>query len=179
MTPESIETTRLILRPFTLSDAEIAFGWLGDPNVMQFTPAGADASLETTRRRIAMYMEHQTAHRFSKWIMFDRATGEPVGDAGLLVLKGSGNIDLGFRLARRYWGQGLATQVASAWIRAAFVDFRLNHLTAIAHPQNHASRRVLEKVGFRVQEVGQVVGMDAISFSLDVEDFQRRCSNSC
>jgi len=45
----TIETSRLILRPFESSDAEVAFAWFGDPIVMRFTPTGPDTSL--TRRR--------------------------------------------------------------------------------------------------------------------------------
>jgi len=47
-----IETERLILRPFEVSDAEAAFGWLGDPVVMRFTPTGPDVSIEQTRTRL-------------------------------------------------------------------------------------------------------------------------------
>jgi RimJ/RimL family protein N-acetyltransferase len=50
-----IETQRLMLRPFEVSDAEAAFGWLGDPVVMRFTPAGADKSTEETKARLAGY----------------------------------------------------------------------------------------------------------------------------
>ena len=59
-----------------------------------------------------------------------------------------GWIDLGLRLAQPYWGKGLATEVASVWVRAAFDDFHIDRLTAIVHPENLASIRVLEKLGF-------------------------------
>jgi len=136
----SMKTRRLILRPFESEDAEAAFVWFGDPIVMRFTPAGPDTSIEQTKARLANYQVHQTEHGFSKWIVLDRHLGCPIGDSGLLVLQENGWIDLGFRFAQPYWGKGLATEVASAWVRAAFDDFHIGRLTAIVHPENLASK---------------------------------------
>jgi RimJ/RimL family protein N-acetyltransferase len=68
---DEIDTQRLILRPFEVFDAEATFGWLRDPVVMRFTPAGADKSIEETKARLAGYVEHQKAHGFSKWLILD------------------------------------------------------------------------------------------------------------
>lgn len=159
-----IETPRTVLQPFSEEDAEAAFGWLGDPTVMRFIPSGLDASVEDTRKRIAMYREHQAAHGFSRWVIRDLASGSLIGDCGLLLLAAAGGIDLGFRFAVPHWGKGLATEVAQAWVRAAVEDLHLSRLVAFAHPQNLASLRVLEKVGFRRTGVGRVMGMDAVTF---------------
>ena len=163
-----IETNRLILRPFELSDAEAAFGWFGDPVVMRFTPTGPLKSIEETNTRLAFFMDHQKAHGFSKWLVLDRSSGVAIGDSGLLVFQDYGWIDLGFRFAQQCWGKGLATEAASAWVRAAFDEFRLNRLGAFVHPENAASIRVLEKMGFRQERRDTVMGMDSIVFSLDV-----------
>ena len=78
----------------------------------------------------------------------------------------SGEIDLGFRLARSCWGKGFATEAARGWVRTAFGDFTLARLTAFTHPENHASLRVLEKLGFRHERAGIVMGMWSFVFSL-------------
>jgi ribosomal-protein-alanine N-acetyltransferase len=117
----TIETSRLILRPFESGDVEAAFTWFGNPIVMRFTPTGPDTSIEQTKARLAKYQEHQTAHGFSKWIILDRRLGRAIGDSGLLMLQEYGWIDFGFRLAQPYWGKGLATEVASVWVRAAMI----------------------------------------------------------
>jgi RimJ/RimL family protein N-acetyltransferase len=162
-----IQTNRLILRPFEASDAESAFGWLGDPVVMRFTPTGPDKSLEETKARLAGYIDHQKVHGFSKWLVLDRSSGVAIGDSGLLVLQDFDWVDLGFRFARPFWGKGFATEVASAWVRAALDEFRVGHLGAFVDPENVASIRVLEKVGFRAERRDVVMGMDSIVFSLD------------
>src|SRR5260370_41407667 len=96
----TIETRRLILRPFESGDAEAAFAWFGDAIVMRFTPTGPDTSIEQTKARLGKYEEHQTAHGFSRWIILDRQLARPIGDSGLLALQEYGRIDLGFRLAQ-------------------------------------------------------------------------------
>lgn len=165
-----IETSRLIVRPFESADAEAAFGWFGDPLVMRYTPAGPDASLEQTQARLARYQEHQIAHGFSKWIIMDRGSACPIGDSGLLVLKEYGCIDLGVRLAQPYWGKGLATEAASAWVRAAFDKFQLDRLGAFVHAENLAAIRVVEKLRFRIERRDTIMGMNSIVFSLDAKD---------
>lgn len=163
----SIETSRLVLRPFLPSDVETAFTWFGDPVVMQFTVTGPDKSVEDTKRRLTYFDEHQRAHGFSKWIVLDARSGTPIGDSGLLVLQEYGWIDLGFRFLQRHWGKGLSTEAASAWVRVAFDELHIERLGAFAHPQNAASIRVLEKLGFYAERRDVVMGMDSIVFSLD------------
>jgi RimJ/RimL family protein N-acetyltransferase len=162
-----IETHRLILRPFEPADVEAAFGWFGDPVVMRFTVTGPDKSTEETRTRLTYFENHQQVHGFSKWVILDAASGVAIGDSGLLVLPECGWIDLGFRLAQPHWGQGLATEVASAWVRAAFDEYRIRRLGAFVHPENVASIRVLEKVGFHPERRDTVMGMESIVLSLD------------
>lgn len=162
-----IETRRLILRPFEPADVEAAFGWFGDPVVMRFTCTGPDKSIEETRTRLTYFENHQQTHGFSKWVILDAASGVAIGDSGLLVLPECGWIDLGFRLAQPYWGQGFATEVATAWVRAAFDEYRIHRLGAFVHPENVASIRVLEKLGFHAERRDTVMGMESIVFSLD------------
>jgi [ribosomal protein S5]-alanine N-acetyltransferase len=109
-----IVTHRLSMRPFEQTDAEAAFAWFGDPIVMRFTPTDPDASIEHTNKRLVKYQEHQAVDGFSKWIILDRTSETPIGDAGLLLLEDYGWIDFGFRLARSYWGKGLATEAGLA-----------------------------------------------------------------
>jgi len=166
----TLETSRLILRPFQSGDVEAAFGWFGDPVVMRFTPTGPDTSVDHTKARLANYQAHQTKHGFSKWIILERPSGRAIGDSGLLKLEDQGWIDLGFRLAQPYWGKGLATEAASAWVRAAFDEFHIDRLTALVHPENVASIRVLEKIRFHADRRETIMGMNSILFSLDAKD---------
>ena len=169
---DKIETLRLCIEPFATKDAAAAFAWFSDPAVMRFIPTGPDPSMGETTQRLVRYIEHQAFHGFSKWIVRERASGKPIGDAGLIVLEDLGKIDLGFRFARPYWGQGFATEAGSAWVRAAFIDLGLDRLTAFAHPENLASLRVLQKLHFRSTGRDRVMGMDSIVLSLSATEFR-------
>lgn len=166
----TIETSRLVLRPFESIDAEAAFAWFGDPMVMRFIPSGPDTSMEKTKARIANYQKHQAEHGFSKWIILDRHSRCLIGDSGLSILRDYGWIDLGFRLVQSSWGKGLATEVASAWVRVAFNDLHIDRLTAFAHPENVNSIRVLERLGFHADRRGTMMGMKSILLSLCASD---------
>jgi [ribosomal protein S5]-alanine N-acetyltransferase len=137
---------------------------------MRFTPSGPDKSVEETKARLAGYADHQEDHGFSKWLILGRDPEVAIGDSGLLVLQDHGWVDLGFRFAQPYWGRGLATEVASAWVRAAFDEFRISRLGAFVDPGNVASIRVLKKVGFRADRRETVMGMDSIVFLRDAEN---------
>jgi RimJ/RimL family protein N-acetyltransferase len=86
------------------------------------------------------------------------------------VLQDYGWIDLGFRLAQPYWGKGLATEVASAWVDAAFNDLNIDRLAALVHPQNAASIRVLVKLRFHLERRDTIMGMSSILFHLNAKD---------
>jgi len=85
---------------------------------------------------LASYQNHQKVHGFSKRLILERDSGVAIGDSGLFVLPEYGWVDLGFRFAQPYWGKGLATEVASAWVGAAFDEFRVGRLGAFVHPEN-------------------------------------------
>jgi ribosomal-protein-alanine N-acetyltransferase len=159
---DAIDTDRLRLRPFISDDVKFAFDWFGDPLVMRFTPSGPDRSMEQTAARIANYKRHQAKHGFSKWIIIERDLGRPIGDAGLLLLAEYGWIDFGYRLAQPFWGKGLATEAASAWVQKAFGELKLDRLAAIVHPENYASIRVLQKLGFLEERRDVIMGMSSI-----------------
>jgi ribosomal-protein-alanine N-acetyltransferase len=144
-----INTKRLTLRPFQLIDVPNAYEWLGDPRVMAGMPAGVDKNQKITTRRISSYITHQGRYGFSKWLVIERRTSLPIGDAGLLVIDATGEIDLGFRLKASLWGNGYGSEIALAWLDAGFNCFGLDRITAIAEAQNIASQNLLQKVGFK------------------------------
>jgi len=163
---DAIDTERLRLRPFASSDASSAFAWFGDPAVMRYTPTGPDKNLEETATRLAEYQHHQSDHGFSKWIILEKVSNQPIGDSGLLFLPEHGWIDFGFRLALAFWGKGLATEAGFAWVQQAFGPLKLPGLRAIVHPENTASRRVLQKLGFFEDRRDVIRGMPCLVCSL-------------
>ncbi|MES2597167.1 MAG: GNAT family N-acetyltransferase [Verrucomicrobiota bacterium] len=161
---EWIETERTRLRSFEAADAELAFPWFSDPEVMHFIPCGPDSTLEDTRRRIAGYLDHETRFGFSKRLIIHRETGDAIGDSGLHHLPDGQRIELGFRLARPYWGQGYALEVGRAWLEWFDAHLQGMPLFADVHPDHLRSQSVLEKLGFARSHAEPVFGMPMLIY---------------
>ena len=150
----------------TKADAAVLFSWRGDAEVMRFAAMGPDPDLATTLDRIERAMAFDAQFGFSKWLVLDRAMGEPIGDAGLLPMPDSEDFELGYRLRRDQWGKGLATEIALAWVEHARAQLRLPHLVAFTHPEHVASQRVLVKAGFQRTGEAVVYGMLSVTYRL-------------
>ena len=169
-----IDTDRLRLRPFNADDIRCAFHWFGDPDVMRYTLHGPDRSIRQTAERIASYQRHESEYGFSRWLVIERASGQPIGDAGLRFMEEYGWVDFGYRLDQSHWGKGLATEAANAWVQRAFGELKLDRLVAIAHPDNGASTRVLRKLGFLEERRDVIMGMSCIVFCLTPEIMRKQ-----
>ncbi len=99
-------------------------------------------------------MERSFVERgFGLWALELPGEASFVGCAGLLAVRAelpfAPAVELGWRLARRWWGRGLATEAASAAIAYAFEELALIQLVAYAARRNGRSRRVMERLGMR------------------------------
>lgn len=124
-----------------LGDAEALALWGG-----RLDRDGVRAWIE---RNVARY----ASHGFGRCAVIWRNTGEIVGDCGLIptVVEGVDESELGWVTRRSFWGQGIATEAGTAWRDHAFDVLGLERIVSMISPQNAASRRVAEKLGFRVE----------------------------
>ncbi len=141
---------RLEFRFWQPTDFDLALSLWGDPEVTRFIDARGKLSPSDVRDKLAQELASQTSHNVSYFPVFLRATGDPVGCAGLRPRDLEGKIyELGFHVLWRHWGQGFATEAATAAIEFAFDELHARQLFAGHHPENRASRAVLDKLGFR------------------------------
>jgi RimJ/RimL family protein N-acetyltransferase len=119
-----------------------------DPAVM--ATLGGVRSDERTQEYLGENLEHWDRHGYGLWIFRDRATGAFVGRGGLrrVTLEDAPEIEVAYALARAAWGHGYATEIATASLDVGFHQLGLKDLVAFTEPDNHASRRVMEKTGF-------------------------------
>ena len=98
-------------------------------------------------------IDHWERHGFGLWLLADRKTGEILGRGGLqyTYVEGMNEIEAGWAIVAKRWGQGLATELAFACVEVGFHDLDLHRIVAFALPDNIASRRVMEKAGFKFQ----------------------------
>lgn len=149
--PMPVETDRLRLRELSSGDAEALHAIYGDPATMRYIGASGRPApdLVATRRTLAMLLHHSELHGFTLWGVGERDGGDLVGVAGLLWEEGHGpEVEAAYLVRRDRWGHGYATEALRAVLGVAGV-LGLDRVIALAYPENHASRRVMEKAGMR------------------------------
>ena len=143
-----LESERLIIRDWTVEDAPAAFEVYGDPDVMQYVGRGApDESLEMTRIGLRRAMLRDKDKPLGFWAVELRDTGELIGGALLKFLPDHSDIEVGYHLGKKWWGQGYATEIAQTLVQYGFEHLSLEKIVGVIYLENVASQRVLEKAG--------------------------------
>ena len=167
-----LHTRRLGFRPWTEADFDCAIGLWGDEDVTHFI--GGPFSIDQIRERLAREIANLHSYRVQYWPIFLLDRGEFVGCCGLRPYRDERSVyEIGFHLRRAYWGQGLAAEAAWAVMGYAFSQLEAIALSAGHHPANLASRRVLEKLGFRYthDELYPPTGLQHPTYRLTKEEF--------
>ena len=145
----SLETPRLILRPWNEGDAEECYRYARDPRVGPAAGWPVHTDVEQTRQIIRDVLAVPETYAIVL-----RATGLPVGSIGLhhndLAVKDD-EMELGYWLGVPFWGQGLVPEAAREMLRHAFEDLKLARIWCGYYDGNEKSKRVQEKLGFRHQ----------------------------
>jgi RimJ/RimL family protein N-acetyltransferase len=144
-----LTTARLGLRRFTPGDLDFLAGLYADPDVTLHLGGPKDrAQTETIlRERVLDYYDRHPG--LGTWVTVERATGTPVGFHLLNHIQGETIEQVGYTLAKAWWGRGYATEMARAVLRYGFEELALPRISAIANLGNTASHHVLEKIGLR------------------------------
>ncbi len=144
----TIETARLLLRPWEETDAEACYRYARDPAVGPIAGWPPHKSVEESRRVIREILCVPESYA----IVF-KETGEPIGSVSLHfhsdLAEGGDECELGYWLGAPYWGRGIMPEAAGALLRHAFLDLGLSRVWCGYYDGNERSRRVQEKLGFR------------------------------
>jgi RimJ/RimL family protein N-acetyltransferase len=152
---DTIRTNRLVMRRWRVADREPYAALNADPEVMRYFPATltrgeSDASVD----RIEALFERQG---FGLWALEVAATAEFIGFTGLNPMPagvpGAGGMEVGWRLARRAWHQGYATEAATAAVGVAFDGAGLDRLWSMTAVVNRPSQAVMLRLGMTPQEL--------------------------
>ncbi|RBO94912.1 GNAT family N-acetyltransferase [Pseudochrobactrum asaccharolyticum] len=145
-----IETPRLLLRNWQEEDRAFFHEINSDPEVMEFFPAlrSREESDALMDRIVAMITEDS----FGFYALQDKATGDVVGFTGLMrtdlePFMPKGVLEIGWRLAKRYWGKGYVTEAALASLAYAFNERGQDEVVSFAVHNNHRSTSVMQRIG--------------------------------
>lgn len=161
MSPQKtiIETDRIILRRFTLDDAEDVFAYGANSEVNRYTGTPNLKNVNEARSIITdVNFSDYEKYGYGRFAVYHKADKKVIGFAGLKYLPEYDESDIGYRFLPEYWGQGIATEVSIPLVRYAFEKLDLERIIGIAMKDNIASWRVLEKIGLRFWKIDEYDG---------------------
>ena len=163
----TINTPHLTLRPIVPADAAALYRIYQNEGVLQYFPNPTPPPLEKVQRFVAFQQAHWEKYGYGNWGVVLEGEGKIIGWAGLQYLPELDETEVGFLLDRPFWGKGYATEAARASIQFGFEHFDLDHIIALVHPENIASRRVIEKCGLRLVQTLSLWGIQLMRYRKD------------
>jgi len=147
-----IETARLALVPLDARWCDHVLRMHHEPAVARWLFLEAPPTADEQRARIAANEKLWSERGYGLFAALDKASGDFVGRVGPLVTPETGRIEVAWTTIPAVHGRGFATEAAQATIEFTFAHSELDLLDCYLRPDNHASRRVAEKAGFRYQD---------------------------
>ena len=176
------ETERLILRELEYTDENDLFEMDSDPEVHLFIENNPVKSIDETTKVIAMLKVQYKENGIARWAVVDKLTNECVGWSGLKYFNQPLNnhtnfYELGYRFKKKHWGKGFATESSNAILDYGFKNLNVDSIFAITDPKNLNSKKVLNKLGFSLEETFDYEGDMTDWFELKRTDWENSKSN--
>ena len=168
-------TERLCLRPWREDDAAELFHWASDPEIgpaAGWTPHRDEADSRNVLRTVLI--------NDNTWALTLRGSDAPIGSIGVFPTRysaGGGEPEIGYWIARPYWGHGLVPEAVQVLIAHSFKQ-GAGAVWCGHFPENGKSCRVIEKCGFRYRGEESFTGSDGIThpclyYAITREDWER------
>jgi [ribosomal protein S5]-alanine N-acetyltransferase len=147
-----LESKNLLLRNFVRSDVHDLFKLFSDPDVMKYDGDTTMPSILEAETYIKVFSNPNSFYQTSsiRWAVVEKSTNRFVGTCGYKEWnRVSQKAEIGTDLAKAFWNKGYASEILTLLIPFGFYKMRLNRITALTNPKNHAATKVLMKHGFQ------------------------------
>jgi RimJ/RimL family protein N-acetyltransferase len=166
-----IETERLLMRTYTIEDLKAVYVLITDPDVTRYFPEDYSVKKEDVLASLPRRMEKWRKHGFGQLGVYEKASGKLIGYCGLQYLDKTSEVEIYYGFSKDVWRRGIATEAAQAMLRFGFEEVKLEKMVAVTHPENIASQKVLERLGFRRGERRRFYNVEADYFSISKQDY--------
>ena len=166
MSATSLETDRLLLRPFTDADHAPYAAMCADEEVMRYIGTGVTLSAPDAWRSMAGILGHWALRGYGMFAIEVKATGELAGRVGFIDPPGWPGFELGWLLGRGHWGRGYAIEGARACLDHAFGALRRDRVISLIRAGNARSIRVAERLGERLAGEVELMGSKALVYEI-------------
>lgn len=159
-----LETSRLVLRQFTIADVDNLVALDSDRTVMRFINGGTPSDRKVIQKQILKWLAYYEKYEhYGLWASIEKSSKDFIGwfhfypaientFAVELNLVSDNEIALGYRLCQSRWGKGYATEASQALLTKGFNEWGVEKVSAWALIANKASIRVIEKVGLQFEK---------------------------
>ena len=153
MNTPTLQTERLLLRPFTYEDAEDVFScWESDPDVAKYMFWTSHNDIEKTKEWITFEIGQIEKDDWYRFAIVLKDTDELIG-TGLIYFEEEVNAwEIGYNLGKKYWGKGYTTEAMKQIISFAQEELGITEIVGRYAKENPASGKVMEKLGFQFEK---------------------------
>ncbi len=167
-----LETDRLSLRPLVKSDIEAVYAMRSDADVMRFIREPQKRA--ETVDWIRLVSSRWATEKIGFCAIIEKETAKFAGWCGLWKLKETDEIEVGYAVAKEFWGKNYAAESAAEFLKYGFEQLNFDKIVAVAVPENANSRRVMEKIGMKFDYAGQFYDRELVHYSITGDQFLRR-----
>lgn len=179
---KQIETTRLLLRPFTSEDAEKMFrNWASDPEVTKYLTWPAHESVEVSQWVLGDWCSHYGHPEHYQWAIVPKKLGEPIGSIAVVRADNEAKwVEIGYCIGKQWWHQGFVSEALNALIRFFFEEVGVERIQAKHDPRNGNSGAVMRKCGMVCEGTLRRAGFnnqgicDEVVYSILREEYDRK-----
>jgi len=176
------ETERLIIREIVSTDVDVMLELHADPEVHIYLGNKTITSEEEIMKAIHSLGQQYKDFGVGRWAMINKKTNEFIGWTGIeFVRKETNNhrnfYDLGYRLLKKFWGQGFATESAFASVDYAFDQLNATEIYGMADIANDGSNKILKKVGLKFIEIFDFEGIKHNWYKLERPEYEKQKMN--
>lgn len=150
---ETLETERLILRRFSIEDANSMFNnWANDAEVTKYLTWPTHADVSVSKAIISSWMElYQKPNHYS-WTIVLKEITEPIGSIAVVELRDDiSMVDIGYCIGRKWWHKGYTSEALKELIRFFFEEVGVNRIESKHDLRNLNSGRVMQKCGLKYE----------------------------
>jgi len=157
-----IQTERLVGSRPVAGDVDALAAIVQDLRVIEWL--WPDTQAPRPEHMLARFRRHWDEHGFGPWIFRERASDDPIGYGGLqhALVEDTREVELLYAVTSTRWSEGFATEIA----RAALTDTDITDPVCFTRTDNPASRRVMEKAGFRYERDFERAGLPHVLYRL-------------
>jgi RimJ/RimL family protein N-acetyltransferase len=176
---EEHKTERLLIRPLNKGDYRVWEEFIMDVSATRFFPDNWKLKPERSRDWIDLQLNRYRENRYGLHALIEKKSGEFVGQCGLLTqtIDGGDELEIGYHLIPRYWGNGYAIEAARAFKQIGFEYNLAESIISIIDLENIPSQKVARRNGMTRESQTKFMGMDVFIYRITRADYLKSAPN--